>query len=356
VTKVIFFTPKLQPYRVPILLEIIRQSKINLTVCHSGKPLLNEVDEIDEILISEKKIWKFVTHERNLVDMCNDFDVAVVMMYLQRLSYMKLLLSPRRKFKLAYWGIGVKASISTKFDQPSIVNYARYFIAAVADATIFYTDYAKKKYINFGINEEKLFVMQNTVEVLVSKDESVERNTILFVGALYKQKKIFNLLEAYLEAYSKSDEIPLLNIIGGGDELEAVELWITENAMSHKVKLLGAIFDETVLKTYFEKAIATVSPGQAGLSVLKSMGYGVPFVTRVDAATGGERLNIENGVNGVLYESDENLSILINEMVLNKDRFLQMGKNAKRFYYENRTPEIMANGFIDTVEYVMSQK
>jgi glycosyltransferase involved in cell wall biosynthesis len=348
-------TPKLQPYRVPVLLEIIRQSKINLTVCHSGKPLLNEIDEIDEILVSENKMWKFITHEHNLVDICNDFDVAVVMMYLQRLSYMKLLFSTRRKFKLAYWGIGVKASISTKFDQPSVVNYARYFIAAVADATIFYTDYAKKKYISFGINEKKLFVMQNTVEVLKSEDENVEKDSILFVGALYKQKKIFNLLDAYLEAYSKSDKVPLLNIIGGGDEFKAIELWVAENSMGHKVKLLGAIFDETVLKAYFEKAIATISPGQAGLSVLKSMGYGVPFVTRVDAATGGERLNIENGVNGVLYESDGELANLIYEMVVDKDRFIKMGDEAKRYYYENRTPEIMAKGFIDTVDYVLSK-
>mgnify|MGYP006118466939 FL=1 len=81
------------------------------------------------------------------------------------------------------------------------------------------------------------------------------------------------------------------------------------------------------------------------------MGYGVPFVTRENSITGGERLNIANNVNGVLYNSPEELVDIISNSFLNKQEYIEMGRNAKEYYMSNATPKHMVNGFIEAINY-----
>jgi len=81
----------------------------------------------------------------------------------------------------------------------------------------------------------------------------------------------------------------------------------------------------------FTKSLLCISPNQAGLSVLKSMGYGVPFVARENAITGGERLNIINNSNGILYNSQAELVDIISNSFLNKQEYIEMGRNAKEY-------------------------
>ena len=140
-----------------------------------------------------------------------------------------------------------------------------------------------------------------------------------------------------------------LHIIGNGDEFNSVKNWITTNKLNHKIVLHGSIFEEQKLSTLFSSGLACISPGQAGLSVLKSFGYSVPFITHSDAITGGERLNIVDKKNGILFKNYEDLSEIILSIFESPEKFKVMGENAKAFYDTHRTPKIMAQGFIDAV-------
>jgi len=95
-----------------------------------------------------------------------------------------------------------------------------------------------------------------------------------------------------------------------------------------------------------------ISPDQAGLTVLQSFGYGVPFVTHKDAITGGERLNIVNGENGILFDSFDEITDIIKDCSQNPEKYIEMGKNAKKYYNENRTINHMVSGFIDAIDFV----
>lgn len=350
--RVLFVTYKLQSYRIPILDIIGKTEGIELTVVHSSKKSGYSGGNFEEITLPFKKIGNFTLYGKDFKQLIERHDVVVCMFYLFNLSFIRLAL--KRRIKLIFWGIGVKASYNSKFDSPTAMNTIRYYLARRSDAMLFYSEYARTKYIKKGIDGSKLFVMPNTVEVLPIGDNVGGKDKILFIGSLYRQKKIFELLESYKKAVGQFDKSPIeLHIIGDGSEYEKIKLWISENGLAEHIVLHGAIFEEKRLSELFSSAYACISPGQAGLSVLKSFGYGVPFITHEDAITGGERLNIENKVNGILFDQYSELTHIILDLFKNPEQYAEMGTNAKVFYDDHRTPAIMAQGFLDAVEYVV---
>lgn len=340
------------PYRVPIY--NLLNKDYELTVAYSmGKPDKREIEfKIEELPVY--KFSRFVIHKNSLYKYCQNFDVVIGMSDLSWLSIMGLSFKRNRKFKTILWGIGVRASYGTKYGEITIWDKVRYFLTRKTDALIFYSSFPIQRYLKNGFENRKLFVANNTVKVNSNCEEVVRKN-ILFIGTLYKQKNIYALLNSYLEASQYNKDLPQLVIIGDGDEYQNILNWINNNNLANKVVLKGKIFDEILLSSYFSSALACISPGQAGLSVLKSMGYGVPFITQKSAITGGEILNIKDGINGVLFNDDQDLKNIILDISDNKNKYIQMGCEAKSYYNLYRKPSDMVNGMKSAIDFVLSQ-
>lgn len=350
--KVLIVYNRVFPYRVPIFNLLSKY--YDLTLSYSlGAPFEGKVD-FETIYLPIKSYGKFVIHKRNLKKLAEQFDVVIGYGDISWLSIMKLMFYPNRRYKVILWGIGLRASYNTSYGDKTIWDRVRFYLMNKADAILFYSSNPIPKYLEKGFKKEKLFVANNTVEVL-DTDQNEGKNSFVFIGTLYKQKKIFELLESYHEVKQTVQNVPILNIIGGGDEFDNISNWIAKNGYDDCIKLRGKIFDEEILCKYFSKAIACISPGQAGLSVLKSMGYGVPFITKEDAITGGEIFNIENKITGVLYNSDEELTSIMKDICLNKTKYLQMGLRAKEYYDLNRKPEHMATEISESIQYVLNK-
>lgn len=296
---------------------------------------------------------RYYIHKKNLLKMANRFDVVICLFAFSYLYY-RLLSHLPHKCKLIYWGIGVSAGYNQRYDEDQkqlkrILNRIKR-----ADAMLFYTDYPVKKYSALGAKREKLFVADNTVEVIDNRSEEKINDSILFIGSLYKQKRIDVLLKAYENAYKKNKNLLKLVLVGDGDEKSNIENWVRDNGLSDKVEITGGIYEEELLVPYFNRAVICVSPDQAGLSVLKSMGYGVPFVTHKNAITGGEIFNIHNGVDGVLMDDFDELEEIISDASANTEKYAEMGLKAREYYYKYRTVDHMVQGFCDAVDYVMN--
>lgn len=345
--KVLLIQGRIPHYRVPVFNELAE--RVDLTLLFSNGDLPEGI-KFKTVHVPVVRLKKISFYKKNLRSLAQGYDTVIAPLKAFDLSIRFLPVKPR-SYKVIYWSIGVPASYDVPYDGKSSADNRYLKQIDHSDASLFYSSYPVEKYTKLGVKKEKLFVANNTVQVL-AYDEDVSREDIIFVGSLYRQKRIFELLENYKEAYEERPEIPNLIIVGEGDEYAAVSQWITDNALKDKVFLKGGIYDEEVLLKLFTSAIACISPGQAGLTVLKAMGYGVPFVTTKNAVTGGELFNIENGVNGIVLESFEGMKDVILDISGNREKFLGMGKNAKVYYEKNRQVSMMADGFEQAINFV----
>lgn len=343
--KVLMIQGSIPQYRVPVL-NLLSKS-VALTVVYSTGAAVADAE------FASMKIPYFMCHykihKKNIRHMASKFDVVICTSDMS-LLYAHLLKIRPRSYRLIYWGIGVSASYNERYDQnPEVAGRIAKLAQKSADAMLFYSDYPIEKYAKMGVERKKLFAAHNTVYVLPS--EPRERDIYLFVGSLYRQKKIDCLMEGYYASYKNKPDIHPLVIVGDGDEKANCQRWIDDHGLHDKITLVGAIYNEEILKEYFSRAILCISPDQAGLSVLKSMGYGTPFVTHRNAITGGEIFNIENGINGVLLENLEEISDILTDAEEHPKKYLQMGENAKDYYWKHRQISDMVDGFLQAIAH-----
>lgn len=346
--KILLINPLIPDYRVPIF-NIIG-SKFDLTVLHSGT-IINEY-LFKQQYFELKKIGPFFWSSINLNKLCKQYDIIISEANIRYLDRNLMILNPFRKYKWISWGIGVSASYDKKIGESTYFDFFRFKIFKKSNALIFYSNFPVNRYLKAGFNRETLFVANNTVEVKYNNEIEYDKKHLLFVGTLYKQKKIYNLLKAYKEYYLISNRPLFLHIIGSGPEKENIEEFILNNNLQNYIFLHGAIYDQKILEKYFRTSLACISPGQAGLSVLTSMGYGTPYITKSDAVTGGEIFNIKNEINGIIYEDDSDLLKILIDIENNERKYIDFGKKARDFYLNYRTPNQMANSIIDACNFV----
>jgi len=353
--KVLLLQGTLSLYNVP-LYKVLAEG-VDLTVAYTVK---NECEEKVFFKVKQLKysnVYGLFFMKSGFWKFCSEFDVVIFMPDLHYISYC-LLPFVHRRYKVIPWTIGLRASYTRPYD----VKRKQYFIDKIygkvlnqSDAIIFYMK-APLKFWGKSIDKNKVFIAHNTVEVL--KNEIIEckvRNRILFIGTLYKAKNIYELIDAYIQAKTicNSENFLCLDIIGKGEEYENIKAIIEEGKLTDFIFLHGPVYEEKKIAEFFSTSLLCISPDQAGLSVLKSMGYGVPYVTKHDAITGGERLNIINNTNGLLYNNQEELVAIIVKAFNEPEKFIDLGNAAQIYYNSNTTINHMAQGFLDAIEFVM---
>jgi glycosyltransferase involved in cell wall biosynthesis len=351
--KVLLIQQVIPSYRLPIFNLLAEQVDLTL-VYESGAAPKNALFQTKQVKTTRiPRLGK--VYRGGLKRLTRGYDVVINSIDTPAYAVKRLGRLKRKGFGLVHWGIGVSASYSSTFDAADADASFYELVLRESDACLFYSDYPVQKYATQGWPAEKLFVAPNTV--LVERDDTPRaRDTLLFLGSLYPQKGFDELLEQYALACAEDARVPKLVIIGDGSEKSRIKAWIAEHHLGERITLTGAIFDDAVLGRYFAAAVACVSPNQAGLTVLKSMGCGVPYITRKDAITGGELFNISHGVNGVLYDRPEELKGILLDLTEHPETYMLYGKNARAHYEANRKPEDMVAGFLVAIAYAQSQR
>lgn len=345
--KVLLYQSQIPHYRRAIFEELGKHVELTIAYTHGecSQGANYSVRKIKLHRIPKVGYW----HGLDLIRLARNSDILISMLAPGYLD-VECIKCFAPNVKHIRWGIGVQAGYEDRFDSQNGADVFRKIVEK-CDAALFYSDYPKRKYAKLGIEPNKMFVANNTVAVEEINEEA-ERSNIIFVGTLYAQKRVDLLLEAYACAFNKDSTIPVLIVVGDGDQKQKLIALVEKLGIADKVEFMGKIEDEKKLSRLFASSIACVSPDQAGLTVLKSMGYGVPFVTMKNAITGGEIFNIIDKQNGILMEDIDELPDIIMDIGRNKEKYLEYGKNAYKHYHACRTLDVMVDGFLQAIDYV----
>lgn len=353
--KVIILQLYIPEYRVPVFSKLAEI--YDLTVVFTKVDSSPENVPYKRVKLEEKIFGPFVW-VKGLYNICRGNDVVIYSTDLHYVNYCFIPLIPSC-FKTISYGVGIRASYKTQFNlqrRKKLIDYLYKKITYSSDSVLVYF----KEVLDFwNLSErtrEKCFETRNTVEVISIKNKTnYNRKYFLFVGSLYKEKEVDKLIIAYNNAYRVNmvDNFPSLIIIGNGSQIEDLKSIVAKFNLGNRIIFKGAIYDESEIANYFEKALICISPNQAGLSVPHSMGYGVPFVTIRNAITGGEILHIKDGYNGILMNNINELENVLTDVHLNRKKYLQMGDNAFQYYNQYATIDRMVNGIDDAIKFAL---
>lgn len=214
------------------------------------------------------------------------------------------------------------------------------FLLKQTKAIIAYGSIAKTYFISLGINPEKIFVAQNTIDVkacfknaerIKANPEIIQeikkkyilngKKVILYIGSLEKRKNIDNLIKIFNELKKRISNIALLIIGDGSYKEELLNLVKEENIKD--CLFLGRIIENTEI--YFMLSDVFVQPGWNSLATIEAQAYGKPVITVKHG--GPEYEVIKNGETGFVIErgNSNKLKWAISKIICNKTLKKQMG-------------------------------
>tara|TARA_B100000787_G_C16148303_1_gene275339 strand:+ start:120 stop:1139 length:1020 start_codon:yes stop_codon:yes gene_type:complete len=320
--------------------------KYDVTILHSGKSINNNKDKYKELIFPVKNYGPFYLQQGLIQEIqVNDYDYVILLFDVRWLNTIRTIFKYRKKVKVILWGAWLTNN--------NIINKIRLYLSKKVYANVFYTHKSRLDFINLGLDEIKTFVANNTFDVgeRVKSFNNEVKDIILFVGSLDSRKENEVLISAFNNILDKIPESINLIFIGDGDEMINLTNQVNTFQIASRIKFVGRIEDSNELIGYYKRSIVSVSYGQSGLSVLQSLGYGVPFLTKENSISGGEKNNIKHKFNSIFCEdSIASLEYNLTELCLDMKYARELGKNAFEYYTKYCTIENMTQGFIDSIE------
>lgn len=348
--KVLLLQSTIVHYRHALFQQLGERPGVSLTVGHcANDPVANRNRSYASVRLGVSGMgslrWQY-----NALAIAHQHDVVIAMFDVHWISSVLLAVPSARPYKLIYWGHGL--------GRRSYVHPIRISMARRADALLLYGEQHRAEFVSRGIPDKKLFVAPNTLFVKQPGRKGTEsRTAFIFVGRLQPRKRLLELLGAFALAVGQLADDVTLEIVGDGPLKQALEGDVLARGLGQRVRFHGEITDDRVLQRIFQKAIAYVSPGAVGLGVLHSFAHGVPVVTSANVLHGPEFENVENGVNGIIYNgSEEELASVMITLAGNPTFAERLGEAAVQHYRSKRSMDRMVDGFVDAISYVIGRE
>jgi glycosyltransferase involved in cell wall biosynthesis len=224
---------------------------------------------------------------------------------------------------------------------------------------------AKKYFINLsdkeaiyeivpnGIDEDKFLQKTPTVEEIkqVKRIHGIkDKDKIaLFVGRLGPEKRVIELVKAWIPYLKKNDYYKLI-IVGDGPSLKEIKQIAVDNNLVDKIILPGYVLWEQI-NLYYQISTVNVSVSlseTSSMTGIESLIQGLPIVVRKDDAFAEI---VEEGINGFYANTDDQLVLKTIEIFNNDGLKLKLSNNSKliskKFSASNHGKKMLA--FYQTV-------
>lgn len=387
--RVALIHPVVPHYRVPLLANLATYKEIEITCFHSlgnqyGAQSVGCQLPVNNVCVTAiyppkrtAALYQFLL----LPVLRGRFDVVICNQNIHNIAVLLLwLLKPFFSYTFIWWGMGYdpyRQKHPTKqaegFKKRWIVGLKNW-IWKRADGWLVYTKAGKTYSVKLGIPEERVFVLNNTIDINALKKEAktlspteiaetkknlgipVDAFTFLFIGRLHPKREVPFLIEAFSLLAAESKQVYLI-IIGDGQERELVEKRILTLDLQKQVILTGAIYDNRQLSKLFLACDVVTLPAQVGLSIMHSFAMGKPVITRKTDSFIPELDYLNHDVNGLLLTKTdpENYAQALKKLWLDQEKLKTLSQGAHLSGLDF-TMEKMAQHFRDGILYAFKNR
>lgn len=219
------------------------------------------------------------------------------------------------------------------------------WVCRSADKVVVPSQYLKKIVLGWGVPENKIKVIYNSIPQpeSIARQEIEGKDLILSVGRLVSWKGFQTLIEIMPELLMINPNFELV-ILGDGPEKEKLQTVVANLKLETKVRIIKV--DANTRDEYLKSAMVFVlNTGYEGLphTVLEAMAMGTPVAV---SAIGGNPELVEDQKTGLTfrYEDKEQIKQAILKIYQDKALAWTMVKNAKKllekFTLENMISQI----------------
>lgn len=202
------------------------------------------------------------------------------------------------------------------------------------------------------ITTHKIKVIHNMIssQSYIKRDYKSEIN-FLFMGHIYKEKGIFDLVKLFKDNYSNYKKKFKLIIAGGLYETNELLKFINDNKLNDIIIYEGWASGEKK-ENLFKKANIFILPSYneaLPMSILEAMSYSLPIIS---TKVGAIPEIVKNRINGFLFEAQDNIALkeIIDLVDLNRDLLNKMGQNSYNMstqYFPNKVITDLSNVYKD---------
>ena len=196
------------------------------------------------------------------------------------------------------------------------MRHVQTMVAHLADRIIVPSNYLKKIVGLWNINEEKIVVVYNAFEPVLTnetkedtrRDLNMVRPTILSVGRIVPWKGFDTLIEIMPEIQKEIPEAQLVVIGEGGQKKELEEL-VQKKNLGDSVVFTGILEHKKTLMHIKASDVFVLNTQYEGFShlLLEVMSLGTPIVT---TSVGGNVELIKHEKNGLLVNHDDKKALI----------------------------------------------
>ncbi len=180
----------------------------------------------------------------------------------------------------------------------------------------------------------KCVFIPNMLDMIPDSVSTLDDTRIISVGRLSREKGFVDLVDVYKEYKDKNPNTKwYLDIVGNGSERNKIADKIYTYGLNKDITMHGYLKKKELNELFHESSIylMTSYTESFGIVLIEAMSHGIPCIA-FTSAEGANDLIID-GYNGYLIPNrDYNLMIeKIEELANNKEKRLELGKNARSF-------------------------